>query len=225
MNYKIIISGNKLYKEIILPEDKNKIVIGSAKEAQVRLPDDDLYSGSVIKIVKSADAYSAICMDDNYMLGANGEKECSTQLNPGDQLKIFNEKFDSSILQIDFLYDFGKLQTDYSYQISISDRAVFTIGGMGSDIVLKDDMIGVEHCIITRVNGGYEIDSTDLKYGLFINGVISKANINTIHDRDFLRVYGVDFYLADNKLCTCADRVVSTSQPAEFLKEYNNQFK
>ncbi len=225
MNYKIIISGNKLYKEIILPEDKNKIVIGSAKEAQVRLPDDDLYSGSVIKIVKSADAYSAICMDDNYMLGANGEKECSTQLNPGDQLKIFNEKFDSSILQIDFLYDFGKLQTDYSYQISISDRAVFTIGGMGSDIVLKDDMIGVEHCIITRVNGGYEIDSTDLKYGLFLNGVISKANINTIHDRDFLRVYGVDFYLADNKLCTCADRVVSTSLPAEFLKESNNQFK
>ncbi|MBE5910384.1 type VII secretion protein EssC [Pseudobutyrivibrio sp.] len=223
MNYKLIISGNKLYKEIIIPEDKEKILIGSAKDAQIRLPEDSGYTGSVATIEKSEDCYTAKCLEGNY-IRKDEDKVTEESLHPGDRLKIFKGNSTKPILQIDLLFDFGKLQTDYSYQIDISDRAVFTIGGTGSDIVLRDELIGEEHCIITRVAAGYEIDSTDLKYGLFINGVISKANVSTINEKDFLKVYGVDFYLENGKLCTSKKLVVTTNLPATQIRESNNQF-
>lgn len=224
MNHKIIISGNKLYKEITITEGKERIQIGSSKESQIRLPNDEMYANFKAIIERTADGFTLSCVDEIYALDENGQKIRKSSLSPGDRFDFYDSESEVLLLQMEFVYDFGNVQTDYNFQISTDSIAVFTIGGAGSDIVIKDEIIGDEHCILTKNDSGFEVDGSGLKYGLYIDGACHKEESIILKEKQFLRVYGTEFYLHNNMLCTDKNKIESTSMPAKLTSESNNQF-
>ena len=63
MRYKLIVYGNKLYKETIIPEDVEEILIGVCKEAQIRLPEKMFYDDFKVNIHKQGEKYIIICRE------------------------------------------------------------------------------------------------------------------------------------------------------------------
>ena len=226
MNYKIIISGNKLYKEISIPKNKKIIQIGSAKESQIRIPENEIYSELkvVVELDEESQSYVATCESNIYSLDKASKHVKSRILKPGDRVEFFDEATNVQLLQMDFLYDFGGVQTDFNYQISVADRVVLTIGGCGSDIEIDDELIKDEHCILTKKGDGFEIDGTGIDYGVYINGAVHRGIIAKLKDKQFLKVYGVEFYLENDLLCTDKSKLISTNLPAKEISESNNQF-
>lgn len=224
MNYKIIISGNKLYNEISIPKNKDKIQIGSAKDSQIRIPENAVYSKLMVSVTQENEGYVAICESDVHTIDADGKSTKTRKLKPGDRIPFFDDVDDNQLLQMDFLYDFGVVQTDFNYQISVADRAILTIGGYGSDIEIKDEHIKEAHCILTRNGDVFEIDGSGIDYGIYINGAVHRENNAQLKEKQFLKVYGVEFYFENNMLCTDKSKLITTNLPAKEISESNNQF-
>ena len=224
MKYKIIISGNKLYKEITISEDKKRIQIGSSKESQIRLPKDELYANFMAVLEYNQGSYTLVCDETTYILTEDGSKTNKYIMVPGCRVDFYEKNSEKELLQMEFQYDFGNVQTDYNYRISTDNYTVFTIGGSGSDIVIKDEIISDEHCILTKTEDGFEVDGSGLKYGIYINGASHKEESIVLKDKEFIRVYGTEFYLDENNLCTDKAKILSTNMPAKLHRESNNQF-
>ena len=150
MKYKLIVYGNKLYKETIVPEEVEDILIGTCKEAQIRLPRKSFPDDFEIRLQRQGEKYLMICQQGKYILSNQGNKEYMHEFVPGDRVRICYEENDIVALRIDFSLDFGQVQDDYHFMIDTNGVSAFSIGGAGSDIVLAVQEIGTEKCIIRR---------------------------------------------------------------------------
>ncbi|RKM57765.1 type VII secretion protein EssC [Butyrivibrio sp. XB500-5] len=225
LRYKLIVYGNKLYKETIIPEDVKTIVIGTCKEAQIRLP-EKLYSEAFqITIEKQDKSYVMVCRSGNYILTDDGNKEYMHELEPGDRVQICYEGTDITAIRIDFSLDFGKVQDDYCLHIETGNTSVISIGGADCDIKINDPIIGSEKCVIRKEGNGYLVDASELRFGVEINGITWKGSAIKLENKQFLTIYGISFYAIDGELYTLSDGRVETNLKGYVIKEQNNQFK
>ncbi|RKM53846.1 type VII secretion protein EssC [Butyrivibrio sp. X503] len=225
LRYKLIVYGNKLYKETIIPEDVETIVIGTCKEAQIRLPEGFFSDDFKVTLQKQAKSYVMVCQSGNYILNANGSKEYMHDFSPGDRVSICYEETDIVAIRLNFSLDFGAAQEDYALRIETGETSVITIGGENCDIKINNSDIKDEKCVIRKDGDGYLVDTSDLKYGAEINGITYKGNALRLKNKQFLTVYGISFYAIDGELCTVSDGTVETNLKAYIIKEQNNQFK
>ncbi len=225
LRYKLIVYGNKLYKETVIPDDVENILIGTAKEAQIRLP-KGLYSEEFqITLKKQADTYVMMCGEGNYILNDSGGKEYMHELVPGDRVKVCYEGTDITAIKMDFSLDFGKVQDDYDLHIEIGDTSVISIGGNNCDIKLKGLGSSTQKCVIKKDNDKYIVDASGLRFGVEINGITRKGNRVKLRNKQFLTVFGISFYLNEGELYTVSDGRVETQLKAYVVKEQNNRFK
>lgn len=225
MRYKLIVYGNKLYKETIIPEDVEEILIGVCKEAQIRLPEKMFYDDFRVNIHKQGEKYIIICREGKYILNEQGNKEYMHEFVPGDRVQICYEENDIVALRIDFSLDFGSVQSDYGLHIDIGDTSVITIGGNSCDIRISNEEAVDEKCILQRTQDGYIVDTSELRYGAEVNGINHKGRNVSLKNRQFLMLYGVSFYIDNWEILTVADGTVTTAFNSYVVKEQNNQFK
>lgn len=225
MRYKLIVYGNKLYKETVIPDDVDNILIGTCKEAQIRLP-KKLYSESFrITMEKQGNTFVMMCGEGNYILNDSGGKEYIHELVPGDRVKICYEETDITAIRMDFSLDFGKVQDDYGLHIETGDTSVISIGGKDCDIKITEPDITPQKCIIKRDKDGCLVDASEIGFGVEINGITRKGSAIRLNNKQFLTIYGISFYLIDGVLRTVSDGRVETVLKAYVIKEQNNQFK
>ena len=225
LSYKLVVYGNKLYKETVIPDDVENILIGTAKEAQIRLP-KKLYSEDFqITLKKQANTYIMMCGSGNYILNDSGGKEYMHELVPGDRVKVCYEDTDITAIRMDFSLDFGKVQDDYGLNIEIGGTSVISIGGKNCDIKIKSPDITPQKCVLKKDDDGYIVDATGLGFGVEINGITWKGSKVRLKNKQFLTIYGISFYLNDDVLYTVSDGRVETELKAYVIKEQNNQFK
>ena len=225
MRYKLIVYGNKLYKETIIPEDAEEILIGVCKEAQIRLPESMFYDDFKIFIQKQGERYLIICQEGKYILNEQGNKEYMHEFVPGDRVQICYEDNDIVALRVDFSLDFGAVQSDYGLHIDIGDTSVITIGGDSCDIRINNSDVFDEKCILHKTYEGYSVDTSGLRYGAEVNGINHKGREVVLKNRQFLTIYGVSFWIHNGEIVTVADGTVTTAFNSYVVKEQNNQFK
>ena len=225
MRYKLIVYGNKLYKETIIPEDVEEILIGVCKEAQIRLPERMFYDDFKVNIHKQGGKYIIICREGKYILNEQGNKEYMHEFVPGDRVQICYEDNDIVALRIDFSLDFGSVQSDYGLHIDSGDTSVITIGGNSCDIRINNEAAADEKCILQKTQDGYLVDTSGLRYGAEVNGINHKGRNVSLKNRQFLMLYGVSFYIENEEIITVADGTVTTAFNSYVVKEQNNQFK
>ena len=64
--YKIILSGNQIYKEAELPADMERVTVGTGIDCTVRLRRDLFFESIQIEFVKESGGWRATCSDNIY---------------------------------------------------------------------------------------------------------------------------------------------------------------
>ena len=224
MKYKLIVYGNKLYKETIIPEDLKELLIGTSKEAQIRLPKKLFLDDFYVKIQKQVEKYLILSPKGSYLLNDAGNKEYIHEFVPGDRVSICSEDNDLVQLRIAFSMDFGVIQNDYGLHIQLDHTSVITIGDTNCDIRINNSELENQKCVLRKIENGYQVDATGLKYGAEINCVNHKTNRAVLQNHQFLSLFGISFYLSNNELYTISNGTVTTVLTSYIVREQNNQF-
>ena len=83
--FKIILSRKNLYKEIELPEDLNKLAIGTALNWDVRLRKGLFFEGFELSLFCENDEWKMVCSENVYMTDGNVQKLMIKKLEHGDE--------------------------------------------------------------------------------------------------------------------------------------------
>ena len=67
MNYKLIITNHKIYKEVELPDTINKVNIGTSKGCEVRLQREDFFEDFTVTLLKINDQWVWNSTDNIYI--------------------------------------------------------------------------------------------------------------------------------------------------------------
>ena len=92
--YKIILSGNQIYKEAELPADMERVTVGTGIDCTVRLRRDLFFESIQIEFVKESGGWRATCSDNIYFTEGDIRKYMTRKVIHGDTLKsgIRNQK-------------------------------------------------------------------------------------------------------------------------------------
>lgn len=225
-NFKIIIYGNKIYREIELSDKTEDIImIGTNKECQVRFNRDMFFDEFCLYLKRMNGSWNLSCNDTVYMTQDGFMKENSHTLNYGDVLQVKYQTFNKEIFQISFIVNFDQIKQNYERVIDISSKAQVSIGGIKTcDIFLNDKSTGTDQIILSRVEKGYTITEVKTTYGVYVNGY--RRNKSNVSDYDFFMLDGYYFYIKENKLYTSrSDKVIVNNLAFDDITDQKSALK
>lgn len=225
MKYKIILYGNKIYKEILLSEEIGTLTIGTHKDCQIRLHRSSFYSLFRFVLHRIESSYTVSCGEELYFSESNETREQIHELKPGDHMEIRATGIDVPLLWLDFSIDFGEPLSDFNRRIHTSGVDQITIGKEGFGIDIHNNLLQDDYLVLTRKNGNYQIDLTRMRYGIEINGMLVRGTKSTISDHQFLCVYGTFFFIDGTDILTTAADVVRTDLPSDYCYDQINQLE
>lgn len=86
--YKIILSGNQIYKEAELPADMERVTVGTGIDCTVRLRRDLFFESIQIEFVKESGGWRATCSDNIYFTEGDIRKYMTRKVIHGDTLEV-----------------------------------------------------------------------------------------------------------------------------------------
>lgn len=228
MNYTLSIYSNRVYKEVQITEETNNLSIGTHKDCQIRLKREKYLSDFRINIIRQGEILVASCTDSSYfdVEGNKSIREVVTQLIPGSKIKVCYSESGIPFLTIGFSFDFGNTQDNYSLCINTPVGRNYVIGGIPSaDIYIEDEIVGTNSIVYSHLSQGlYEIDITNSKYGINVNGFFCNAQKVKLSDKQFFSFCGNIFYIDGDVLFTSSSITLRTSLRTNIIKDSNNQY-
>lgn len=200
--YKIVLTGNSLYKEIELTADMQQMRVGTGVDCDVRLRKELFFGQIELLFTKKDSVWSVTCSDNLYLTVGDIRKLVTKQLNHGDVLEVKYQESDNLIFKMDFLIDFDDGKKKYERTIDVSGAGTITIGtSAASDIVLKDEYVSNDEITLSKKGDRFVLNIKRTTYGVYINGKKAKSG-ETLQNGDFLFIADFYFYLKDGKLWT-----------------------
>ena len=228
MKHKLVIYGNKVYKEIILDENfKGSITFGTEKNCQLSFVRERYMTNFFVKVDRQEDGNFVIsCNDSVYLASDIGIKEYVRQLRVGDHVSVCYDNVDISFLHVDFFVEFDRVGRDFDQYIDCSQYEEFTIGGNVSDTLRIDSPDLVNQSITIRKNqNGYDVFVYNSKYGIEINGFVSRKQHNTIKNGEFISYGGYDFCIKDGIVYTTKNAEIITKLKVDNIVYQKNSFR
>ena len=200
--YKVIISNQNIYKEIELPLDKNKIIIGTNLGCDVRLHKDLFFEPIELTLINIDDKWHIFCSDNLYLTKGNSKKLINIELLQGDIYIVKYQIYDQDVFQLEFLIDFENNKKKYDRIIEISKNQSIKIGtNCQNDIILLSEYAKNEEVELNKVNDNYELVVINSVYDVYYNGL--KVNKKCmIYNFDFFSVADYIFYYKNGYLWT-----------------------
>lgn len=216
--YKIILSKKKFYREIELPEELHRLVIGTALNCDVRLRKELFFEGFELSLHCENDEWKIVCSDNVYMTGGNVQKLIIKKLEHGDELCLKYQKTDSEVCRLSFMIDFESKKNDYSRRIELPQGGEILIGGNPRcQVHVESPYVGKDYISITRdQKNRWILKEKSTTYGVYVNGRRQSGEIR-LNGNDFISLADACFYLKGNSLYTSKDRKIS----AKDLKVYD----
>ncbi len=200
--YKIVISNKKIYKEIEMPVDVQRISVGTSLHCDFRLKKDLFFEGFDFSFVKENDEWKIFCSENVYVTEGDVRKLITKQLIHGDELYLRYHNSDMDILKLSFMIDFEFEKNDYERCIDISNINEICIGGTSRcQIQMNSPYIEDDFVVLSRQNGSYLLKEKNTKYGVYINEC-KKTGSNQLADTDFFALANYSFYIKNNYLYT-----------------------
>lgn len=221
-NYKIIIFGNKIYREYELQSENDSIVkVGTNKSCKVRFSKEVFFNNFEFEFTKTIKGWQINCVDGVYFTQDGVMKVYSKELIHGDELTVKYEGSNAEIFKINFFIDFDSIEKNYDREIDIENINNINIGrNTQCDIYIDDSLLENDYISLSYNDGNYYINDNNTKYGVYVNGVkiIDKSKLNSY---DFIMFVGYSFYLKDNRLYTTTNSIVNIKN-LEY-RDLNNQ--
>lgn len=204
MNYKLIITNHKIYKEVELPDTINKVNIGTSKGCEVRLQREDFFEDFTVTLLKINDQWVWNSTDNIYICVDSIRKLWSKDLINGDNLKVYYTNTESVLFDVWFYNDFEIEKQKYNYKIQLNQSPTVKIGtGVGADIVIDSQFAEGELLQLTLGEQGYLLEEKKRDIGVYVNGSKLQKNV-LLKNRDFIAVAEYGFYYENDELY-CSD--------------------
>ena len=198
--YKIILSGNQLYKEIELTENSQKVKVGTGVDCDVRLRKELFFGQIELLLVNNGGQWAVICSDNLYLTTGDIRKLMTKQLSHGDSVVVKYQESDNDLFRLFFTLDFDYETRSYNRQINISGRDRIVIGGTRDcDILLRNQYVGNDRLALVKNQGRWFVVDDGTKYGVQVNGTRIQHN-KQINNCDFFSIAGFSFYFISEQL-------------------------
>ncbi|MBE5826260.1 MAG: type VII secretion protein EssC [Butyrivibrio sp.] len=212
MNFKLTIYNNRLYKEVVLTPDSDRITIGTGKDNRVCFLKENFWREFRVEIMKQNESFIASTEDDVFFRNDSSVKEKIHIFNSGDCIEVCDAATERGIVFLDFSEDFGDKQDNYNLQITLGGAPQFTLGGSPDcDIVIGNNAIRGEKVLFKRTPEGFEVDQTKSHYGVMVNGFTPKNQKRIVVENEhFFEYCGSFFYLEGDCIYTSDNGTVTT---------------
>ncbi|SHN48987.1 DNA segregation ATPase FtsK/SpoIIIE, S-DNA-T family [Butyrivibrio hungatei DSM 14810] len=229
MDYKLSVYGNKINKDVVITEDMEGLSLGTYKECQINFKKNNFFCDYKIEISRQDDRFTATCDGDVYFVSRQNPniKEELTVLIPGERVEIRYQESNTTFLYLDFSFDFGNIQDNYLFVIDTPVGGNYVIGRVdNADIFVDDDRLGNDYIVYSHLGQGmYEIDLSNSKFGITVNGVFFNEKKVTLSNKQFFSLSGHIFFIEGDQLRTSSIASISTKLSCKKMEESNNALK
>ena len=176
--YKIILSGNQIYKEAELPADMERVTVGTGIDCTVRLRRDLFFESIQIEFVKESGGWRATCSDNIYFTEGDIRKYMTRKVIHGDTLEVRYQESEGLVFRIDFQIDFDSGSHRCERMINLDRYQTISIGNNSAyEIALSGVYAKREFVRLTRGQGGWTLEVMNSEYGVYHNGKIGRAHV------------------------------------------------
>ena len=172
-DFKIVLSGNKYYREIYLNDETKQIFVGNMDGCDILLDLGSVEMPFYILISQNEDKqWELSCCDSVYISDEGVIKQLNRLLVHGDNFAIKYNCNNVEILRFSFVINFDNKKQDYRKIIDIASttKDEITIGGYENhDICIDDELMQDSEFSLVK-NGDLYVDNIRCVYGLYING-------------------------------------------------------
>lgn len=211
-NYKVILSNRNIYKEVELTAIKDRVVVGTTLDSDVRLHKQFFFGESTLSFIHQDKTWAIFCSDNLYIASHDARKLSHKKLEHGEELQIKYHSSAMNALLVTFIYDFDSEQKEYDLCVILPKHQPVIIGGSkNSHLRLLDKnltdielMLNLtdECCVL------YEHSST---HGVYVNGQ-KMVQEQIIENHDFITLDNYSFYYCDGNLFTSSKAKLTFTQ-------------
>ncbi len=214
--YKIILSNKNLYKEIELTPDMERLVVGTAVEADVRLRKELFFGAIQLEFKKINDVWSVVGSDNLYFNFGDARKLMNLQLEHGSAFKVYYQNSDNEVFAVEFMIDFDYERKNYDRVINIAGSNGLIIGYVNNaGIFIQDEYLRNDSIQLNRVSDKWILKDLGCRFGVFVNGEkVDKQR--ELADYDFFSLAGYSFFLKQGKLYTTTGPNVRVNNLAQY---------
>ena len=225
--YKIVIFGNKLYREISLPDTAGMSTvcigttskcIGAAKLDRQRFDNSDFE----ISVICGDDGQWTARCENGVEFVLNGSLHIKKKLlAQWQEFDVFQQSSGKNIFKLSFELDFESEHKEYDYVINCAGLGLIQIGSTSDcHIMINDKIVENGRVTLSVTNNGYDVAVSNVKNGVYVNGYRMTSDRFKVNDRDFLMIAGYSFYIKGCQFYThyCEQLRVSTGISASLLR-------
>lgn len=216
MDFKIIIFGNGIYKEVELDASmEGPLCIGTTASCQIRFNRDNFFEDFDLSVANKNGQW-VINGDLNvYLKKEASVKQYFEMLGHGDRIDVFYESSDVQIFRVEFMMDYERRVIPYDNYIAIRYQAEIYIGGHAScHIMIDDAALQQDYICLKRSRDGFLLDSTHSRYGIMLNGFKAGTTYLQINYGDFFSLLGTSFYVTEDRLYYSGQGSVRSQWPS-----------
>ena len=224
--YKAVIFGNKLYREVSLPETINNAVcigttskcVGAAKLDRQKFNNRDF---EIAVFCGEDGQWTARCESGvEFVLNGSFHRK-KILLSQWQEFEVFQIDSGKIIFKLSFELDFESEHKQFDYVINCAGLTSINIGRTSEcHIMIEDNLIGDGKVMLTAANNGYDVMVSNIENGVYVNGYRITEDKFKVNDYDFLMIAGYSFYIKGCEFYThyCDQIRVSRNIGATLLK-------
>ena len=215
MDFKLIIFGNDIYKEVELDASMEApLYIGTAADSQIRFNRDNFFADFDLSVANQNGQWVMNCKHNIYLKKEASVKQYFELLEHGDRIDVFYENADVHIFRVEFLMDYERRVTPYTRYVDIKHQDEIYIGGHAScQIIIDDAILQQDYICLKRCRNGYILDDSHSRYGIMVNGFKAILAYPQINYGDFFSLLGTSFYITENRLYYTGQGSVQSQWP------------
>ncbi len=201
-NYKVIISGRNIYKEIELNHEDVEVSVGTETDCVVRLHKDLFFEKINLVFLQTNGIWSVVCSDNLYLDAGDVRKLLTKKLTHGEIFTVKYQYSGNEVFFVEFLIDFDNERRKYERAIDVSSLSAVRIGSDSTNhIVINSAYIKQDSIELQRTSDGYRLKVFNSTYGVYHNGAKAK-NQCVISNGDFFSISDFIFYVKDEVIWT-----------------------
>ncbi len=200
--YKIILTNNRIYREIELWSGLDSLKVGTEAGCEVRLKKEWFFEEFYLFVFQKEEHFEITCSGNTYLTAGDDRKYLTRELVHGDRLSVNYQGTDSELLTLNFMLDFDYERKVYNREIDVSNILQIYIGGSKEcDVAIEDALVGKDTLTLYRNGRNYSIFDNNTRYGVYVNGerIDRKRDLK---ERDFFSIAGYSFFLKGGRLYT-----------------------
>lgn len=200
--YKVIISSNKIYKEIELPVDVTKVTVGTGVNCDIRLRKELFFEQFELIFKYENNKWNIFCPENVFVTTGDILKLVTKALNHGDELFLKYHNSNADIAKLTFMIDFESRNSNYEKCIDLLGIDEIEIGGNPNcQIHLSSQYVGTDSIKLVKKNNKFYLQEKNTHYGVYVNQCKKTGEI-LLNDTDFFALADFSFYLKGQCLYT-----------------------